>query len=316
MCLLFRKRPDDHSPYDANSARKRVRRRRLYRCGSPTTASSLLRCCAVRTTWRLFAAATLPIPLEHKSTRIQQPIRFLPETLFTLSIACRLASLYLIAQLMSHIMSRIPVLLRDTIHKAGLSRRKLGWALRLAFIFFLISMIQPPTSRAPLGEPQRVETTKPPVCVHTLLENEVYEWKIKRSLELVREMGATTIVQFFPWAYFEPGENRFVWDQADRIIRHAENQGIRVIARLGLVPEWARPSGPGASTTLNYLPEESFDEFAKFAAEFAARYIKQIEHFIIWNEPNLSFEWGYRPRRSSGVYASPANQLPTYQGIQ
>ena len=192
-------------------------------------------------------------------------------------------------------MSRILDSLRDTIHKAGLSRQKLGWALRLAFIFFLISLIQPPTSRAPLGEPQQVETTKPPVCVHTLLENEVHEWKIKRSLELVREMGATTIVQFFPWAYYEPGENHFVWDQADRIIRHAENQGIRVIARLGLVPEWARPSGPGASTTLNHLPEESFDEFAKFAAEFAARYIKQIEHFIIWNEPNLSFEWGYRP---------------------
>lgn len=169
------------------------------------------------------------------------------------------------------------------------------WLPRLVFIWIIVSSISPIESRAPLVDPQTVETQKSHVCVHTLLENEVFEWKIQRSLELVREMGADTIVQFFPWAYFEPDNDRYTWNQADLIVRHAQNQGIRIIARLGLVPIWARPDVEDSYTTLNYLPDESFDDFAEFAGTFAERYAGVIDHIIVWNEPNLTFEWGYRP---------------------
>ena len=171
-------------------------------------------------------------------------------------------------------------------------RRRLLLILALIALAALATQLRPPPRRIPLGEPQVVETTKPQVCVHTLLENEVEEWKIQRSLELVREMGATTIVQFFPWAYFEPQEDNFSWSRPDLIVRHAQNQGLRIIARLGLVPQWARPD---ANMTLNHLPEAYFDRFAIASAKLAERYADTIQHFIIWNEPNLSFEWGYRP---------------------
>ncbi len=144
-------------------------------------------------------------------------------------------------------------------------------------------------------EQQVVDSAKPQVCVHTLLENEVEESKILRSLELVREMGASTIVQFFPWAYAEPEAGAYSWGIADRIVRHARLQGLRVIARLGLVPEWARADDAPRATTLNYLPESSFSYFADYAAAFAQRFAGEVERIIIWNEPNLSFEWGYRP---------------------
>ncbi|MCY4070314.1 MAG: beta-galactosidase [Chloroflexi bacterium] len=171
-----------------------------------------------------------------------------------------------------------------------------GWLLLLTTVYMVFSTTWSPVEYVELGEAQVVQTTKPQVCVHTLLENEVQERKIKRSLELVREMGATTIVQFFPWAYFEPGDDQYNWTQADIIVRHAKNQGLRIIARLGLVPDWARPAtSEGRATTLNYLPEASFDDFAQYASQLAARYPEEIRHFIIWNEPNLSFEWGYRP---------------------
>lgn len=168
------------------------------------------------------------------------------------------------------------------------------WLPRIIVLWIIGSAIRPMTSRAPLVDQQVVETIKPQVCVHTLLENEVFEWKIQRSLELVREMGADTIVQFFPWAYFEPEDNVYTWRQADLIVRHAKNQGLRIIARLGLVPQWARPEVEDPFTTLNYLPDESFDDFADFASVFAERYAGTIDHIIIWNEPNLTFEWGYR----------------------
>jgi hypothetical protein len=133
------------------------------------------------------------------------------------------------------------------------------------------------------------------VCVHTRLIDEVWEWKIQRSLQLVREMGADTIVEFFPWAYIEGAPGRYDWVSTDRIVRHAQNQGLRIIARMGFVPAWARPDVDDQFATLNYLPDESFDDFADFVARFARRYAGVIDHIIIWNEPNLSFEWGYRP---------------------
>lgn len=164
------------------------------------------------------------------------------------------------------------------------------WYLRLYVLWLCIGVIFPATHRAPLQTPQTVQTEQPHVCVHTDLKDEVDEWKIQRSLELVREMGASTIVEFFPWAYFEPDDDRFNWEQADRIVRHAENQGVQIIARLGLVPDWARPS----DTSLNYLPEASFTAFADFAVAFAERYRGIIDDVIIWNEPNLAFEWGFQ----------------------
>lgn len=168
------------------------------------------------------------------------------------------------------------------------------WFLRLAILWSIIWVLSPTAPRAPIGVPQIVETTKPMVCVHTRLIDEVYEWKIQRSLQMVREMGASTIVEFFPWAYAEPTQGQYDWASFDRIVRHARNQGLHIIARMGLVPAWARPESDTVRTTLNYLPEESFDEFTNFVALFAARYAGVVDDIIIWNEPNLAFEWGYR----------------------
>jgi hypothetical protein len=145
-----------------------------------------------------------------------------------------------------------------------------------------------------LPPPQTVQAEHEHVCVHTRLMDEVEEWVIQRSLALVREMGAETIVEFMPWAYMEPHPDQYDWRQADMIIRHAQNQGIQVIARLGFVPAWARPDDKRDSTTLNYLSDEAYEDFADFVRVFAERYAGQIDHIIIWNEPNLAFEWGYQ----------------------
>lgn len=165
------------------------------------------------------------------------------------------------------------------------------WYVRIYVLWIVVGVIFPIIHRAPLQEPQTVQTVNPQMCVHTDLKDEVDEWKIQHSLQLVREMGASTIVEFFPWAYFEPQEDQYRWFQADRIIRHAQNQGLTIIARLGLVPDWARPD----NTTLNYLPPESYADFTEFAADFASRYADVVSDIIIWNEPNLAFEWGFQP---------------------
>lgn len=169
------------------------------------------------------------------------------------------------------------------------------WGIRILILWSIISSLTAPNPRAILENPARnIEAIQNHVCVHTRLIDEVPEWVMQRSLQLVREMGADTIVEFFPWAYIEREQGQYSWGQTDKIIRHAENQGLRVIARMGFVPYWARPDVADDFTTLNYLPDESYAEFAEFVATFAERYAGTIDHIIIWNEPNLAFEWGYR----------------------
>ncbi len=43
-----------------------------------------------------------------------------------------------------------------------------------------------------------------------------------------------------------------------------QNQGLTVIARLGLVPGWARPRCRKKSPRCNYLPDEHFADFADY----------------------------------------------------
>lgn len=162
---------------------------------------------------------------------------------------------------------------------------------RLLLLIFLLTLIQPAPVLITYGQPQTVHTTQPLLGVHTRLVDEVEEWKIQRTLQLVREMGATHIVEFFPWAYYHAADGGFAWRQPDMIINHAHAQGLEVYARLGFTPDWARPP----DTPLNYLDEDGYADFALYAAAFAERYAGKVQGIIVWNEPNLSFEWGYRP---------------------
>ena len=150
-----------------------------------------------------------------------------------------------------------------------------------------------------LGPQRTVQTVNPKMGVHTRLTDEVEPWKIKRTLEMVREMGAPWIVEYFPWSYYEPKPGNFQWDHPDLVIDHANRQGLTVIARLGLVPEWARPK---ESTDL-YLDADHYADFGRYAAAFVERYQDRVQYVILWNEPNLSLEWGYRPVDPSAYVA-------------
>ena len=162
--------------------------------------------------------------------------------------------------------------------------------LRLVLIVLVLSVLQPAPQLITLGPRQEVRTSVPILGVHTRLTDEVEEWKIQRTLQMVREMGASWIVEFFPWAYYQHEDGSVAWDHPDLVIGHAHANGLKVIARIGYTPDWARPP----DTPLTYLDRESYDEFASFAAKFAARYRGQVDYLIVGNEPNLSFEWGYR----------------------
>ncbi len=168
--------------------------------------------------------------------------------------------------------------------------------LRIAWLLiFVLAVEWPGGPLVMLGSPQTVQTNNPKAGVHTRLTAENAAWKIQRNLQLVREMGATWIVEFFSWADIEQQRNAFDWEHTDQVIDQARAQGLKVIARLGLVPAWARPDPRQQATTFNYLDRDHYDDFGDFVSAFVDRYKDRVDHIIIWNEPNLSFEWGLRP---------------------
>jgi len=166
------------------------------------------------------------------------------------------------------------------------------WALRAGLLLLAVLMLSAPTRRLVLiGPVQQVVTLNGKMGVHTRLTDEVEEWKIKRTLELVREMGAPWIVEYFPWGYIESREGHYDWAHADMVVDHANAQGLQVIARIDYVPDWARPP----NTTSRFLDEAHYAAYSRFVAAFAEHFGGRVKYIVIWNEPNLSFEWGYRP---------------------
>lgn len=180
----------------------------------------------------------------------------------------------------------------------------------VALTLLTLCLVRPPGVLVVLGEPQQVQTTNPKVGVHTRLMDEVEHWKMQRTLVLAREMGATWIVEYFPWAYIEFEAGRYDWSHSDVIIAHAANQGLKVVARLGMVPDWARPAPEVQETTFTYLDESAYASFAAYAAAFVARYGDTVPTIIIWNEPNLSYEWGFRPVDPEGYVKLLATVYP------
>jgi hypothetical protein len=172
-------------------------------------------------------------------------------------------------------------------------RTCLTWLVALVLIVLSTGPSQPLTD---IGPPQEVITVNPKMGVHTRLTDEVESWKIKHSLRMVREMGTPWVVEYFPWAYHETAPGRFDWTHADLVVDHARAQGLTVIARLGFVPPWARPP----DTDWSYLDASRYAVFADYVAAFVEHFEGRIRYIIIWNEPNVSLEWGFRSPDPAG----------------
>jgi hypothetical protein len=169
------------------------------------------------------------------------------------------------------------------------------WLLLIPIIATAAVQLYAPRIERPLHlpPPQQVRTTNPKIGVHTRLTGVGDEAYIQKTLQQVREMGASWIVDLFPWAYMQPRSRYgYDWTGSDLVIAHAARQGLTVVARIDIVPEWARP--PESSD--RYLDPDHYIDYANYVVAFLERYRPYgVRHVIIWNEPNLAFEWGRRP---------------------
>jgi hypothetical protein len=129
-----------------------------------------------------------------------------------------------------------------------------------------------------------------PYGANFFLDREVEHWKQEKTLELARAAGIVWIKQQFSWEEIEPRrKGEFDWAKYDRIVELAERYGMQIIARLDRPPAWARQNSSFPTS-----PPDDLADYGDFVHEFVRRYRVRVRYVQIWNEPNLSAEWGFQ----------------------
>ncbi len=119
----------------------------------------------------------------------------------------------------------------------------------------------------------------------------------------VRMMGFSHVKQIFAWNDMEPEEGVWSFVAADRIVNDAERYGLSLVVRLSDAPEWAHPGveGTKGEEYIDAPPDaEYMDAWANYCSTIATRYRGRINAYQLWNEPNLTREWGNQPPNAVG----------------
>jgi hypothetical protein len=117
----------------------------------------------------------------------------------------------------------------------------------------------------------------------------------QRDLGRLRELGFGWQKTLFAWREIEgQRKGQFDWREADRVVSASNAAGIKILARIGFAPHWARaqPAHNG--------PPNRYEDYAEFIYAFTMRNgsgsrIGRVHAIEVWNEPNLSREWGNAP---------------------
>ncbi len=120
-------------------------------------------------------------------------------------------------------------------------------------------------------------------------------WFAGKNMDWVLMMQFTHVKQIFAWEQLEPEPGEWNWQQADFIVDELESRNLEIVARLGHTPDWAHPDLPERGESYVDAPPDDLDGWENYCRTFADRYQGRIKAYQIWNEPNLTREWGNRP---------------------
>jgi len=113
-----------------------------------------------------------------------------------------------------------------------------------------------------------------------------------RDIALVKKANLNWIKMAVPWRSIEPScKNCIDWDDLDRVVLAASQAGLKILARVDHQPAWSRV------TPVDNGPPDDIYDYADFVSVLAKRYREgspkgTIQAIEVWNEPNLSREWG------------------------
>lgn len=130
------------------------------------------------------------------------------------------------------------------------------------------------------------------------------EYAAGLHIDWVRLMVFSHIKQTFAWEDLEPEPDVWNFSRADAIVQQIEEKGLRLIVRLSDAPTWAHPDiDRDQRPDIVDAPADNPSDWADYCGTVAARYAGRIAGYQIWNEPNLSREWGGREPDAAGYAA-------------
>jgi len=104
-----------------------------------------------------------------------------------------------------------------------------------------------------------------------------------RAAAMARAAGVKWSREEFGWAGIEPAKGRFSWTFYDEVVATARRHGISIYGLLSYWSAWTKP----------YTPE-GIEDYCRYATACAERYKDTIQHWEVWNEPNIFFWQGPR----------------------
>ncbi|MDG4474988.1 beta-galactosidase [Thiovibrio frasassiensis] len=148
--------------------------------------------------------------------------------------------------------------------------------------------------------------------------------EVDYDLEGMQQAHANSLRVELVWESVEPAEGVFRWDQADHLIKKAEQLGLKLFILIGYQypPSWFVAHYPeamartvtGPSPLLNYSHPQAKESFARFIAAVCARYKASpaIGGWIIGNEFAFYDLWENKPLKNQVGYDEQAS-LPSYR---
>jgi hypothetical protein len=153
----------------------------------------------------------------------------------------------------------------------------------------VVSLLQPGAS--PLPPPTAVPS--PDYGLSMFLWNEPST--TARDLNIASSANFHWQKTLFEWRQIEgAGKGIYNWTEADRVVKASSASGVKIIARIDFQPVWARKD------KANNGPPDNYQDYADFITAFASRYkpgsaFGTVDAIEIWNEVNLTREWGNQP---------------------
>jgi len=113
--------------------------------------------------------------------------------------------------------------------------------------------------------------------------------ELRTHLDLIRSSDVVWLRQFVRWSDIEVSEGIYSWDEFDLLFSVLNDYtNFKLIAVIIYPPEWYQSPDIDSPTAPPVDPQY----LADFAAEFAQRYGHVVDHYQIWDEPNLFDAWG------------------------
>ncbi len=105
----------------------------------------------------------------------------------------------------------------------------------------------------------------------------------------IRDLGFTWLKQQVRWEEMEPQRGNRRWEDMDRLLIAADQQGVQVLFSVMGAPSWARE--PNADLGVAGPPADN-EDFAAYLGALARRYCGSLEAIEVWDEQNLHYRWG------------------------